>query len=89
MARRYDQLTREAAIELLIHIVVDAVETPRRYAEQNPRFVRCYIDETAYRRWSRSEAAKTFIDSPSFTWLLGAFGLDPTAARKNLLRRAA
>ena len=86
VARRYDHLTADAAINLLTELVIDAIETHRRYAEQDPRFVRRYIDEAAYQRWFKAEAAKSFFDSPSFIWLVGVFGIDPEAARNAILQ---
>jgi hypothetical protein len=77
IARRYDPLTRDAAINLLTEIVIDAIETHRRYAEQNPKFSRRYINEAAYQRWSKAEAAKSFFASQSFISLVGHSELTP------------
>jgi hypothetical protein len=35
------------------------------------------IDEAAYQRWSKAEAAKSFFASPSFAWLVSFFAMTP------------
>jgi hypothetical protein len=77
VARRYDRFTQEASIEFLAEIIIDAIETHRHYADLYPKFSRRYIDEAAYQRWSKAEAAKSFFASPSFAWLVSFFAMTP------------
>ena len=86
VARRYDKMTPEAAIGLLVELILNAIATHQRYQAMDLKFVLPRTDETGHRRWSKAQEAERFINSAMFDRLVGGFGIDPSLARARVLR---